>query len=682
MKYYLIVINFIYIEYEIKILKRYINLIMKIYMENFKCFEKATINFDEEKFILITGPSGFGKSSIFESIFFALWGNRSFDIISFNKKKCKVELYWKNLKIVRTKNPNNFIIQKLNNLEFIKNPEEYIERYVKEYSFGFISMKEDIQRKIIDRIINQTQVESINTNLKRIIKEGYSYLKETEINLNSIEKVLESLPEIKNIQKPEKLQKNSIQDLQEKLHNIDKSINEKRLKMSIYEENVKIYNNIQVNIEDFNIINEKIQDLEKLYKKVIENKTIEENIKDIELKISKLSLEPISFDLELYSEKIRKNNSLIKEIKFLWEQCKFKKETNDILKIKKWIEEYPEKDEYSCPNCKTQLILLDNNLIITNSGYLKKILQQKEEIDENFSEEEFNILKRKYEKNKKISRDLAIQKENLKHFREKLTFYDRTFEEILEEINELKSIANKINRKKEIQKVLQNSDDIDDIIIDKLIKKKEKICKDIELGKNFNNTIELWEMNEKMSSIKIYNENQSKKFKLDIINIRERIKDLETIKDITNESYLKSLKNFINDFNRYVDHLIGKFFKNGEFSINIDIIKDTKNKTKFSLDIQVFSDGVSRKIQGLSSGEFARLSLAIDVALYKLSGTCVPLLLDEPTSNLDSCSSVDILETLNEFVDNQILVIAHQVTEGIFDKIYNHEFISEYSKFI
>ena len=82
---------------------------MKITITGFRCYKKpTTFEFQNEGTMLISGPSGIGKSTILMAINYALYGG-SIDI-AYGETKCRVEFEFKGLKIVRSKPPNRLIV--------------------------------------------------------------------------------------------------------------------------------------------------------------------------------------------------------------------------------------------------------------------------------------------------------------------------------------------------------------------------------------------------------------------------------------------------------------------------------------------------------------------------------------------------------------------------------------------
>ena len=83
---------------------------MHLYLQNFRCYKEASFEFPEKGTILLEGPSGIGKSTIFKAINFVLYG-RELKVIKHGEKRCKVVLEYDNIKITRTKCPNHLNLE-------------------------------------------------------------------------------------------------------------------------------------------------------------------------------------------------------------------------------------------------------------------------------------------------------------------------------------------------------------------------------------------------------------------------------------------------------------------------------------------------------------------------------------------------------------------------------------------
>ena len=82
---------------------------MRIRLKNFRCYEDNTFELGTNGITLISAPSGYGKSTILNGIYFALFGVGN-KVTTFGKTSCLVELEFEDIKITRTKRPNRLIV--------------------------------------------------------------------------------------------------------------------------------------------------------------------------------------------------------------------------------------------------------------------------------------------------------------------------------------------------------------------------------------------------------------------------------------------------------------------------------------------------------------------------------------------------------------------------------------------
>ena len=82
---------------------------MKITLKNFRCYENKTFDFGKSGIVLLSGPSGTGKTSILTGIYFALFGI-GFKVVSYGKSSCSVTLEFDGMTITRTKRPNRLVV--------------------------------------------------------------------------------------------------------------------------------------------------------------------------------------------------------------------------------------------------------------------------------------------------------------------------------------------------------------------------------------------------------------------------------------------------------------------------------------------------------------------------------------------------------------------------------------------
>jgi DNA repair exonuclease SbcCD ATPase subunit len=82
---------------------------MKLILQNFRCHRTREFNFPSVGTVLLDGPSGAGKTSIFKAINFALFGKEQ-KVTTLGEKKTKVVLHIADTIITRTKNPSHLTV--------------------------------------------------------------------------------------------------------------------------------------------------------------------------------------------------------------------------------------------------------------------------------------------------------------------------------------------------------------------------------------------------------------------------------------------------------------------------------------------------------------------------------------------------------------------------------------------
>jgi energy-coupling factor transporter ATP-binding protein EcfA2 len=89
---------------------------------------------------------------------------------------------------------------------------------------------------------------------------------------------------------------------------------------------------------------------------------------------------------------------------------------------------------------------------------------------------------------------------------------------------------------------------------------------------------------------------------------------------------------------------------------------------KPQINIEIDYKGMDVDINMLSGGELSRVVLAYTLALSEIFNSKI-ILLDECTSSLDQELTTTVIEGIkSNFPDKLIVIIAHQVVSGIFDK--------------
>jgi len=135
------------------------------------------------------------------------------------------------------------------------------------------------------------------------------------------------------------------------------------------------------------------------------------------------------------------------------------------------------------------------------------------------------------------------------------------------------------------------------------------------------------------------------------------------------ESEYISMVNIVDNINLHSQNYLDNFFPDNPITVNLSCFKETKKNSKPQINIEISYKGMDCDINSLSGGETSRVILAFTLALAEMFNTPL-LMLDECTASLDSESTSIVFDTIKEnFRNKSVLVVAHQCTEGIFDKI-------------
>lgn len=224
---------------------------MKLHLKNFCCWEDKIFEFPDDGNVLISAPSGEGKTSIIRAILFALFGQGQ-KIVQFGKRSCSVELTLNDLHILRSKGPGRLVVNQVAEDEegqhiidgIFSNRMFYLEQG---NANSFVLMSPNDKLEYLEQIIfNKIDMPSIKSKIKLVIHECENKLMLTKRELGVIEKVLletvvekETSPpaEMYTIEDYEKVQKSiqyakhvgaSRMELSNRIDNLNVAIESKR----------------------------------------------------------------------------------------------------------------------------------------------------------------------------------------------------------------------------------------------------------------------------------------------------------------------------------------------------------------------------------------------------------------------------------------------------------------------
>jgi DNA repair exonuclease SbcCD ATPase subunit len=150
-------------------------------------------------------------------------------------------------------------------------------------------------------------------------------------------------------------------------------------------------------------------------------------------------------------------------------------------------------------------------------------------------------------------------------------------------------------------------------------------------------------------------------------------KELATVsklKSIIIASEYKLYDSAINNINYHLNNAIKELF-DISIKVRLSMFKTLKvsERIKPVVNLHILIDGMNYELKQLSGGEQERLSLALTLALMKISKSPI-ILLDEVLSSLDDDNRERAVEVLNQFgksEDKVILSVNHGSTTGWYD---------------
>lgn len=252
-----------------------------------------------------------------------------------------------------------------------------------------------------------------------------------------------------------------------------------------------------------------------------------------------------------------------------------------------------------------------------------------------------------------------------------------------------KTKVNELNKQiKEISRDITNSENHLNSLLSKNNIPIEELEHEIkELSQQIEGKIKTIEDSEnKIKEIEEYQ--RYKKDQLHYKKHKKQIKEVKTRENEYKDRYSASLifkekilqseaitiANIIDSINVYAQEYLDLFFPNEPIIVRLLPFKDFKDNKKISkpqINIQVDYRGIESDISILSGGEISRVILAFTLALSEIFNSPL-ILLDECTASLDQETTSTVINAIRKNFSNRlVLVIAHQVISGDFDKTIN-----------
>ena len=141
-------------------------------------------------------------------------------------------------------------------------------------------------------------------------------------------------------------------------------------------------------------------------------------------------------------------------------------------------------------------------------------------------------------------------------------------------------------------------------------------------------------------------------------------------RDYILESESIYISNLIGKINTHVQMYLEHFFPDNPISVRLSSFKEnSKNESKPCINLDIDYKGVEHDLAMLSGGELSRVILSFTLAFADLYNSPL-ILLDECTASLDQELTTSVIEGLKDnFGEKLVILIAHQVVQGVFDKV-------------
>lgn len=215
---------------------------MKITLENFRCWENKSVEIGDESLILLSGPSGTGKSTILNAINFVITGAGR-NILTYGKTTCKVTLEIADIKIIRSRRPNRLIFIRKGKEYEDDTGQELINRifgslysqcsYIQQDNHNtFIYMSPTDKLEFLESFaFHSVDIASKKENIREYLRERQDDHKVAHNILVSTKEIFESMEVPENVKFPAKCEKDDQESVIEKYQKLEKDLLKKHQKL-------------------------------------------------------------------------------------------------------------------------------------------------------------------------------------------------------------------------------------------------------------------------------------------------------------------------------------------------------------------------------------------------------------------------------------------------------------------
>jgi len=407
-------------------------------LNNFRCWENKSFSFKNNGIILLSGMSGKGKSTILNSILYAITGNVK-NVATFGKEKTKLEvvLVIDDLIITRGKNPTRFMVKQGSKMYEENEAQSIIDHqfgtefknisYIdQDNTYSFVYLTPETKMSFLrNLLLSNDKIEEMKDSIKLKLDSSKKELISHDSKISVITPLFNSLTYTENFCKIKKVItiENYAETLQTLLNNLDvskKNRTKLAMKLSKLDSDYKKYMDqkvlsqkrleIESELALYNIseLKETLSFLQSQKNEFDKNQTSIEKQKqhtnDL-IEKEKISIEPKDFSLIPTLEKIV---NIYQSISNLEDKIG---DVDELTTLKSTLMDeiqHMSDQTYECPSCETNLKLEQGKLVKTDACIKvskEEILKKQKQLEKTQKEltllekynEEYNILFDKFE---------------------------------------------------------------------------------------------------------------------------------------------------------------------------------------------------------------------------------------------------------------------------------------------
>jgi DNA repair exonuclease SbcCD ATPase subunit len=643
---------------------------MKLDIVNFKSFGKASFVFDS-KCILLHGQSGAGKTSILTAIAFAFTGDGK-KVVKHGKTKCSVILTLREMTITRTKGPCRLLVTTTHDNVTYEDSEAQaiIQKFFPNWEFGYVSQRlyksfvlmtpSDKLAVIENMALSGFNIDTLQNKCKQIISQRKDSILKIERERSTIETLLKDIG----------CHESKIQDSKHLQIQLQSLKNEYNSKCSL----ISKYTNYMYDLKELEKKKSKLEnDLSKI-----------PSYQDIDIDL--LQTQTTKYNRYIAEQKYLKRDLPYSEIKeseldtIIDDMKKIKDLNNQISKYSSCEKDLQLANDFkqthivsigNCPRCNTFIGSWNGILLIPDmSADTQPTTKEESECCEQrrlklmASIETLNELKKQRLDVLKLYDDIKDVDKQLRYCQD-VKINDRIWERckefscdkpetdlisIMYFINKYKTVKHELDMTNQrYQDLLNNHDVVVDLDFEKentnVMTLNQKI-KDIETDLR---NCEIFKQWDKVKELRTKQEYEETRLPV-AIRLQSLIKTAEQI----------VLNDTLNNINCRAANYLQRFFKN---DITALLVFEGQ---KIEMNLKL--NDCETDVNSLSGGEFARVVLAFAIAMAEMNNIKT-LMLDESFASLDAETTDNVLETIKDNFNGNIIIIAHQTTTGVFDQV-------------